>query len=152
MFSVQLVGRVPTSQYPEISQSAGTVCWTVQVMPQIYKSYRTKSTKGLSEWLLYVVCLSSVKPLNTHFQLAVGFIWAVPGRICGRPGSQHPFNHSAPAFCNFGCSIMGTGVIWFPLVLQNPLITPPVSALRDWTPTQHLHHPIIKYTGVDGWL
>ncbi|KAI0766700.1 PQ loop repeat-domain-containing protein [Trametes elegans] len=30
----------------------GTVCWTIQLVPQIWKSWRTKSTEGLSEWLV----------------------------------------------------------------------------------------------------
>ncbi|KIP03014.1 hypothetical protein PHLGIDRAFT_130411 [Phlebiopsis gigantea 11061_1 CR5-6] len=30
----------------------GTICWTVQLIPQIWKSWRTKSTKGLSHWLV----------------------------------------------------------------------------------------------------
>ncbi|KAI0675689.1 PQ loop repeat-domain-containing protein, partial [Trametes maxima] len=30
----------------------GTVCWTIQLLPQIWYSYRMKSTEGLSEWLM----------------------------------------------------------------------------------------------------
>ncbi|EMD39084.1 hypothetical protein CERSUDRAFT_122553 [Gelatoporia subvermispora B] len=30
----------------------GTICWTVQLIPQIWKSWRDKSTEGLSHWLL----------------------------------------------------------------------------------------------------
>ncbi|KAI0642112.1 hypothetical protein C8Q79DRAFT_275576 [Trametes meyenii] len=30
----------------------GTVCWTVQLLPQIWYSYRMNSTEGLSEWLM----------------------------------------------------------------------------------------------------
>ncbi|THU86248.1 hypothetical protein K435DRAFT_370325 [Dendrothele bispora CBS 962.96] len=30
----------------------GTICWTVQLLPQIYKSHRLKSTEGLSDWLV----------------------------------------------------------------------------------------------------
>jgi len=36
----------------------GTICWSVQVIPQIYKSYRSKSTDGLSEWLMMLWALS----------------------------------------------------------------------------------------------
>ncbi|KAH9913760.1 uncharacterized protein B0H18DRAFT_1147286 [Fomitopsis serialis] len=32
----------------------GTICWTVQLTPQIWKSWRTKSTEGLSPWLCFV--------------------------------------------------------------------------------------------------
>ncbi|KAJ7314425.1 PQ loop repeat-domain-containing protein, partial [Mycena albidolilacea] len=30
----------------------GTICWTVQLVPQIWKSWREKSTEGLSPWLV----------------------------------------------------------------------------------------------------
>ncbi|KAI0741616.1 PQ-loop-domain-containing protein [Daedaleopsis nitida] len=30
----------------------GTICWTIQLIPQIWKSWRTKSTVGLSEYLM----------------------------------------------------------------------------------------------------
>ncbi|KAJ7667085.1 PQ loop repeat-domain-containing protein [Mycena rosella] len=30
----------------------GTICWTAQLVPQVWKSYREKSTEGLSEWLV----------------------------------------------------------------------------------------------------
>ncbi|KAJ3544713.1 hypothetical protein NM688_g5710 [Phlebia brevispora] len=33
---------------------AGTICWTVQLIPQIWKSWRNKSTDGLSHWLVLV--------------------------------------------------------------------------------------------------
>ncbi|KAJ6467911.1 PQ loop repeat-domain-containing protein [Mycena sanguinolenta] len=30
----------------------GTVCWTAQLVPQVWKSWREKSTEGLSPWLV----------------------------------------------------------------------------------------------------
>ncbi|CAK5283385.1 unnamed protein product [Mycena citricolor] len=30
----------------------GTVCWTAQILPQVWKSWREKSTDGLSHWLV----------------------------------------------------------------------------------------------------
>ncbi|KAI0794082.1 PQ loop repeat-domain-containing protein [Fomes fomentarius] len=30
----------------------GTICWTVQLIPQVWKSWRSKSTEGLSEYLM----------------------------------------------------------------------------------------------------
>ncbi|KAJ6501898.1 hypothetical protein C8R45DRAFT_1051166 [Mycena sanguinolenta] len=38
----------------------GTICWTVQLVPQVWKSYREKSTQGLSEWLVLCWALSGV--------------------------------------------------------------------------------------------
>ncbi|EIM86847.1 uncharacterized protein STEHIDRAFT_131391 [Stereum hirsutum FP-91666 SS1] len=43
----------------------GTVCWCGQLLPQIWKSYRTKSTEGLSHWLPLVWALSAV-PLGVY--------------------------------------------------------------------------------------
>ncbi|KAI0794095.1 PQ loop repeat-domain-containing protein [Fomes fomentarius] len=30
----------------------GTICWTVQLLPQLWHTYRTKSVEGLSAWLM----------------------------------------------------------------------------------------------------
>lgn len=38
----------------------GTVCWTIQLVPQIYKTWREKSTKGLSPWLVLIWGLTSI--------------------------------------------------------------------------------------------
>jgi len=32
----------------------GTVCWTIQILPQIWKSWREKATEGLSPWLMFL--------------------------------------------------------------------------------------------------
>lgn len=38
---------------------AGAVCWSIQLLPQIYKSYKRKDTAGLSSWMLGIwVCAS----------------------------------------------------------------------------------------------
>ncbi|KEP48195.1 putative integral to membrane protein, partial [Rhizoctonia solani 123E] len=37
----------------------GTVMWMVQLIPQIIKSYREKSTDGLSPWLMFIWALSA---------------------------------------------------------------------------------------------
>ncbi|KAI0060719.1 PQ-loop-domain-containing protein [Artomyces pyxidatus] len=43
----------------------GTICWTVQLIPQIWKSWRTKSTEGLSPWLVLIWSLSAI-PLGIY--------------------------------------------------------------------------------------
>lgn len=43
----------------------GTVCWTAQLIPQLWKSWRTKSTEGLSHWLVLIWSLSSI-PLGIY--------------------------------------------------------------------------------------
>ncbi|ESK97781.1 pq loop repeat protein [Moniliophthora roreri MCA 2997] len=30
----------------------GAICWTIQLIPQLWKTFRTKSTDGLSEWTM----------------------------------------------------------------------------------------------------
>ncbi|EPQ56613.1 hypothetical protein GLOTRDRAFT_138294 [Gloeophyllum trabeum ATCC 11539] len=37
----------------------GTICWTAQLLPQIWKSWRTKDTEGLSHWLVLIWTCSS---------------------------------------------------------------------------------------------
>jgi hypothetical protein len=64
---------------------AGTVCWTMQLVPQVWKSWREKSTHGLSPWLVCVVCAHR-HPLQvltrTHrLQSYLGHIIRVPWRI-----------------------------------------------------------------------
>nr|VWP02124.1 Cap60p [Ganoderma boninense] len=38
----------------------GTICWTVQLVPQVWKSWRTKSTDGLSEYLMLLWGISCI--------------------------------------------------------------------------------------------
>ncbi|KAG9018699.1 hypothetical protein FRB90_010467 [Tulasnella sp. 427] len=38
----------------------GTICWTIQVIPQVIKSYREKSTEGLSAWLMFLWAFSGL--------------------------------------------------------------------------------------------
>ncbi|TFK51874.1 hypothetical protein OE88DRAFT_1807782 [Heliocybe sulcata] len=37
----------------------GTVCWTAQLIPQIWKTWRSKDTEGLSHWLVLLWTCSS---------------------------------------------------------------------------------------------
>ncbi|KAJ7576907.1 PQ loop repeat-domain-containing protein [Mycena floridula] len=36
----------------------GTICWTIQLIPQVWKSWRAKSTDGLSHWLVLLWAIS----------------------------------------------------------------------------------------------
>ncbi|GBE86623.1 hypothetical protein SCP_0905020 [Sparassis crispa] len=38
----------------------GAICWTVQLVPQIWKSWRTKSTEGLSDWFILMWSIGAV--------------------------------------------------------------------------------------------
>lgn len=43
----------------------GTVCWCIQLIPQAYKSWREKSTFGLSPWLMLIWASASL-PLGVY--------------------------------------------------------------------------------------
>lgn len=43
----------------------GTIFWTIQLLPQIWKSWREKSTEGLSEWLVFLWGISCA-PYGTY--------------------------------------------------------------------------------------
>ncbi|KAI0306114.1 PQ loop repeat-domain-containing protein [Multifurca ochricompacta] len=43
----------------------GAVFWTIQLIPQLIKSWRTKSTKGLSPWLVFLWGISAL-PLGVY--------------------------------------------------------------------------------------
>ncbi|KZV63180.1 PQ-loop-domain-containing protein [Peniophora sp. CONT] len=57
---------MPTNHAVEnVFGTIGTICWTVQLIPQLWKSYRSKSTEGLSPSLVLIWGLSGI-PLGTY--------------------------------------------------------------------------------------
>ncbi|KAF8605845.1 hypothetical protein BDV93DRAFT_30286 [Ceratobasidium sp. AG-I] len=51
---------MPVNEVAEnILATIGTVLWTAQLVPQVVKSYRDKSTDGLSPWLMFIWALSA---------------------------------------------------------------------------------------------
>lgn len=52
----------------------GAVCWTIQILPQIIKSWREKSTHGLSTWLMLCV---PYPPLVTRPKADSDRTWAL---------------------------------------------------------------------------
>ncbi|KAF9780299.1 PQ loop repeat-domain-containing protein [Thelephora terrestris] len=79
----------------------GTVCWSVQVIPQIWKSYRSKSTDGLSEWLIFMWGISGpiagvyiiVQNLNVPLILqphALAFLFVISWTQCLFYGRKWP--------------------------------------------------------------
>ncbi|KAI0343011.1 hypothetical protein BDW22DRAFT_1329365 [Trametopsis cervina] len=56
---------MPTSPVAEnvLGTLVGTVCWMIQLLPQIWKSWKSKSTEGLSPF--------------------IGFLWAISGAFLG---------------------------------------------------------------------
>ncbi|KAF7301030.1 hypothetical protein MIND_00666800 [Mycena indigotica] len=83
----------------------GTICWTVQLTPQVWKSYRDKSTQGLSPWLVlcwgisagffgvYAIVQNLNIPLIIQPQL-FGLLCMVSWGQCQYYGSPRPKRHS----------------------------------------------------------
>jgi hypothetical protein len=80
----------------------GTIFWSVQLIPQIFKSWRTKSTEGLSPWLVYVPppipSLLRALTCRTEPQTHVEHIGAPIRHLRDRTRPQHPTNRPAPTF------------------------------------------------------
>ncbi|KAF8661298.1 hypothetical protein AX16_001397 [Volvariella volvacea WC 439] len=43
---------VPNAAAENVLGTIGTICWTIQLIPQIWKSWRTKDVTGLSSWFI----------------------------------------------------------------------------------------------------
>ncbi|KIK60902.1 hypothetical protein GYMLUDRAFT_598065 [Collybiopsis luxurians FD-317 M1] len=77
----------------------GTICWTIQLVPQLWKSFREKDTTGLSDWMILA--------------------WAVSGPLLGIysvindlsiPLNIQPQIFTALALCSWGqCQYYGRG-------------------------------------------
>ena len=63
---------------------SGTVCWMIQLVPQIWKSWREKSTEGLSPFIGYVVfsCRSQLI-WRLHLTSIYRLLWAISGAFLG---------------------------------------------------------------------
>ncbi|EJD07609.1 uncharacterized protein FOMMEDRAFT_24933 [Fomitiporia mediterranea MF3/22] len=44
----------------QVFGTMGTVCWSGQIIPQIWKSWREKATEGLSHWLMLIWAIAAV--------------------------------------------------------------------------------------------
>ncbi|KAK0467218.1 uncharacterized protein EV420DRAFT_672174 [Desarmillaria tabescens] len=60
----------------------GTVCWTIQLLPQIWKTWREKSTEGLSPWLVCVLHLIVIALSLTDLILP-SLIWGLTAIFLG---------------------------------------------------------------------
>lgn len=49
---------IPTSA--NVLGTIGTICWCVQLVPQVYRNYRTKSTEGLPATMMFLWALCGV--------------------------------------------------------------------------------------------
>ncbi|KAJ7344082.1 PQ loop repeat-domain-containing protein [Mycena albidolilacea] len=49
----------PNTVAGNVLGTIGTVCWTAQLVPQVWKSWREKSTEGLSPWLVLLWGISA---------------------------------------------------------------------------------------------
>ncbi|KAJ3799130.1 PQ loop repeat-domain-containing protein [Lentinula aff. detonsa] len=97
--------------------TSGTVCWTIQLVPQLWKSYHEKDTTGLSDWMIlawgvagaFLGTYSIVKNLNIPlilqpqlFSVLTMASWAQ----CQYYGRKRPLRVTLLLFfC--GCVILG---------------------------------------------
>ncbi len=58
----------------------GAVCWTIQLLPQIWKTWREKSTEGLSPWLGCVFFILSYQKADKSYP---SFIWGLTSIFLG---------------------------------------------------------------------
>ncbi|KAJ4471496.1 PQ loop repeat-domain-containing protein [Lentinula aciculospora] len=97
--------------------TSGTICWTVQLVPQLWKTYREKDSTGLSDWMILAWSISGVflgtysivKNLNIPlivqpqlFSLLTMASWAQ----CQYYGRRRSFNMTLLLFL-CGCAILG---------------------------------------------
>ena len=69
---------------------SGTVCWMIQLVPQIWKSWREKSTEGLSPFIGYVVIFLSFSAYlaltsDLDLQAPMGDFRSVSWGLCDSP-------------------------------------------------------------------
>ncbi|EKM50492.1 uncharacterized protein PHACADRAFT_263811 [Phanerochaete carnosa HHB-10118-sp] len=101
---------LPTNPATEnVLGTIGTICWTVQLIPQLWKSWREKSTDGLSHWLVlvwgvagaflgvYVIVQSLSIPLIVQPQ-AFGILSLISWGQCLYYGQRRPFTIAISAF------------------------------------------------------
>ncbi|KAK5173528.1 uncharacterized protein LTR77_002209 [Saxophila tyrrhenica] len=76
---------IPTSA--TVLGAIGTVLWCIQLLPQIWHSYRTKSTKGLPEAMMFLWSLSSlpfgVYSITQRFNVGLQIQPQLFGLFCG---------------------------------------------------------------------
>lgn len=83
----------------------------VQLLPQVWKSWRDKSTEGLSE---YIGFARDMFYLNKHLiiqQTSLGNIWSVLGCICDRTGPEYTAHRAASSPVGSLARIVGAGDI-----------------------------------------
>lgn len=54
--------HIPTSA--NVLGTIGTICWCVQLVPQIWRNWRTKSTEGLPTTMMFMWCISGVSTIR----------------------------------------------------------------------------------------
>ncbi|KAJ7476959.1 hypothetical protein B0H11DRAFT_1865312 [Mycena galericulata] len=96
-----LGSEMPHYPYFFTTHFVGTICWSAQLVPQVWKSYREKSTAGLSAWLVlcwgisggflgvYAVVQNLNVPLIVQPQL-FGLLCLISWGQCQYYGSTRP--------------------------------------------------------------
>ncbi|KAJ3803580.1 PQ loop repeat-domain-containing protein [Lentinula aff. lateritia] len=97
--------------------TAGTICWTIQLIPQLWKTYHEKDTTGLSDWMIlawsvsgaFLGTYSIVKNLNIPLILQPQLFAALTMASwaqCQCYGRGRSRNMSLLLFLS-GCAILG---------------------------------------------
>ncbi|KAJ3833261.1 PQ loop repeat-domain-containing protein [Lentinula raphanica] len=97
--------------------TVGTVCWSIQLVPQLWKSYHEKDTTGLSEWMIlswsiagaFLGTYSIVKNLNIPLILQPQLFSALTMASwaqCQYYGRKRPLSTTLVLFL-CGCVILG---------------------------------------------
>ncbi|KZP01581.1 hypothetical protein CALVIDRAFT_559392 [Calocera viscosa TUFC12733] len=103
----------------------GTVCWCIQLIPQAYKSWREKSTFGLSPWLMLIWASASL-PLgvyniaqNVNIPLILQpQLFGILAAVCWAQCLHYEYRLSVPrsiiTFCVFLVTLAGLQVGFVP--------------------------------------
>ena len=75
---------VVNSTVENVLATIGAVLWCIQLLPQIWKSWKTKSTSGLSPWLMltWTVSMGFLATYNITQRLSIPL--HVQPELCGR--------------------------------------------------------------------
>lgn len=91
----------------------GTILWCIQLVPQIWRNYRSKSTEGLPALMMFIwaTCKFSLGiHLIISYLLRIKKIYSRSTlrnlRNCTKP--QHPYTGTSPGFCLSIPHFMGT--------------------------------------------
>ena len=100
-------GEIPLAA--NVLGTIGTICWCVQLMPQIWRNYRTKSTEGLPPTMM--------------------FLWSASGVPFGAYAIAQKFN--IPLIVQPQCFCVLCGVSWAQCLIYGRCVETTLMARRE---------------------